>query len=271
LPPLPPLTLFQLLSLLPSALIAVAIALAALALALFVPTSLVSIAIAHIVAMPLLARHPCRHCSCRRCHHPLCCTTPLCDPVLAAFTVAVAVATATTDANVTTAVTVNAATTALIFTNVCLCFCHYPHPRFRMCHSHHDCYFCHSCCRFLVDFCLTHHYHCSANAFANAATSGCAFASHSPGWLSRGFSLRHNLLMRHRLSTHRLVVVFPLIVPPSHLPQLVVALPLVAPPLPLKALAAASRRVIASPCIGTSNFLLPFVKNTPPAPGRHFF
>jgi hypothetical protein len=140
-----------------------------------------------------------------------------------------------------------------------------------MCCSHHDCHFCHSCCHFLVDCCLTHRCHCSADAFANAATSRRAFASHSPGWLLRGFSLRHNLLTRHHLSMCRLVVVLPLIVPPSHLPRLAVASPLVAPPLPLNVPAAASQHAIASPCIGASNSLLLFVKNTPPAAGRLFF
>ncbi len=142
-----------------------------------------------------------------------------------------AVATATTNANISTAVTVNAATAASILTNVSLCFCQYPHHRFRMCRSHHDCRFCHSCYRSLLDCCLTHRCHFSADSFANAATSQCAFASHSPGWLSRGFASRRNLLTRHCLSTRRLVVVSPLVAPPSHLPRLVVALPLIAPPL----------------------------------------
>jgi hypothetical protein len=76
--------------------------------------------------------------------------------------------------------------------------------------------------------------------------------------------------MRHRFSMRRLVVVSPLFVPPSHLPWLVVASPLVAPPLPLNVPAAASRRNIASPCVGASNSLSPFVKNTPPTPSRLF-
>jgi hypothetical protein len=92
----------------------------------------------------------------------------------------------------------------------------------------------------LVDCFLTHHCHCSANAFANAATSRRAFISHSPGWLLCGFSSRHNLLTCHCLLMRRLVVVLPLVAPPSHLPRLVVTLPLFAPPLPLNALAAAS-------------------------------
>jgi hypothetical protein len=41
-----------------------------------------------------------------------------------------AVATATTNANVSIALTVNAATTASIFTDVSLRFCHYPHHCF---------------------------------------------------------------------------------------------------------------------------------------------
>jgi hypothetical protein len=140
-----------------------------------------------------------------------------------------------------------------------------------MCHSHHNCRFCHSHRRVLVDCCLTHHCHCSANAFANAATSRCAFASLLSGWLSRGFSLRHNLLMHHRLLTHHLVVVSPFIVPPSHFPQLVVTLPLFAPPLPLNAPTATSWRVIASPHVGASTSLSPFVKNHPPPPAGFSF
>jgi hypothetical protein len=182
-----------------------------------------------------------------------------------------AVATTTTNTHVSTAITVNAATAASIFTNVCLCFCHYPHHHFRMFRSSHNYHFCHSCCRFLVGYCLTHCCHCSANAFANATTSQRAFASHSPGWLLRGFLSRHSLLTHHRLLMPHLVVVSPLVALPSHLSQLVVASPLVAPPLPLNAPTAASQRTIASPCIGASNSLLPFVKNTPPAPGRLFF
>jgi hypothetical protein len=57
-----------------------------------------------------------------------------------------AISTATTNANLSPTITVNAVTAASIFTNVCLCFCHYPRHRFRMCHSHHNCRFCHSCC-----------------------------------------------------------------------------------------------------------------------------
>jgi hypothetical protein len=61
-------------------------------------------------------------------------------------------------------------------------------------------------------------------------------ASHLPGRSLRGFSLRHNLLMRNCLSTRRLVVVSPLVVPPSRLPwRVVVASPLIAPPPPLDA------------------------------------
>jgi hypothetical protein len=41
-----------------------------------------------------------------------------------------AVATPITDANVSNAVTVNAATAASIFINACLCFCHYLHHRY---------------------------------------------------------------------------------------------------------------------------------------------
>jgi hypothetical protein len=137
-----------------------------------------------------LAHHPCCHCSCRHCHHPLCCTKPSLQPCFGCHRHCCppsAVATTTINANISTTVTGNAATTASIFTDACLCFCHYPHHRFCMCHSHHDCRFCHSCCHFLVDCCLTHHCHCSADAFANAATSRRAFASHLPGWLSRGF------------------------------------------------------------------------------------
>ncbi len=134
-----------------------------------------------------------------------------------------------------------------------------------------DCRFCHSRRRFLVDCCLTHHCHCSANAFANAATSRRAFASHSPGWLSRGFSSRHNLLTCHRLSTRRLVVESPLSAPPSHFPRLIVTSPLFALPLLLNAHAAAPRRVIASPRVGASNSLSPFVKNNPPPPAGFSF
>jgi hypothetical protein len=223
----------------------------------------------------LLARHPRCHCSCRRRHHPLCCMTPLSQPCFGrrCHRRPPLPPPPPMQTSSRRSITVNAATAASIFTDVCLCFCHYPHHRFRMCRSHHDCHFCHSHCHFLVDCCLTHHCHCSADAFANGATSQRTFASHSPGWLSRSFSLRNNCLTRHRLLTRRLVVLSTLIAPPSHFPQLVVASPLITPSLlsmcPLPPLN--SQRVIASPRVGTSNFLSPFVKNTPPTPSRLFF
>ncbi len=136
-----------------------------------------------------------------------------------------------------------------------------------MCRSHQDCHFCHSCCRFLVDCCLTHRCHYSADAFANAAISRHAVASHPLGWLSCGFLSRHNLLTCHRLTTCRLVAVSSFIALPSHLPWLVVTLPLFAPPLPLNVPAAATRRVITSPRIGASNSisLLSRITHPPPA------
>jgi hypothetical protein len=85
-----------------------------------------------------------------------------------------AIATATTDADVSTAVNVNATAAVSFFTDIGLCFCHYPHHHFCMGHSHPDHCFCHSCCRFLSDCCLTHHYHCSADAIANATTNATA-------------------------------------------------------------------------------------------------
>ncbi len=77
--------------------------------------------------------------------------------------------------------------------------------------------------------------------------------------------------MNHRLLLRRLVVMSPLIAPPSCLPRLVVASLLVAPPWPLNAPAATSRCAISSPCAGASTSCLPLIKNTPPAPGRIFF
>ncbi len=58
-------------------------------------------------------------------------------------------------------------------------------------------------------------------------------ASHLPGWLLHGFSLLCNLLKRHRLLMRRLVVVLPLVAPPSCFHPLVVASPLITPPPPL--------------------------------------
>jgi hypothetical protein len=83
---------------------------------------------------PLLARHPRCHCSCRRHHHPLHCTTPSWRPCFGhhchhCLSLS-AVATATTNAKVSIAITVNAATATSIFTDVSLRFCHYPHHRF---------------------------------------------------------------------------------------------------------------------------------------------
>ncbi len=95
-------------------------------------------------------------------------------------------------------------------------------------------------------------------------------SSHLPGWLLHGFLLCHNLLTRHRLLALGLVIVSPLVALPSHLPWLVVASPLVTLPLPLNGPAATSWCIIASPCIGASNSLSPFVKNNPPAPSRLF-
>jgi hypothetical protein len=151
-----------------------------------------------------------------------------------------AIATATTDANVSIAVIANAAAAASVFTDAGLCFCHYRHHHICMRRSPHDRRFHHSCCRFLVDCWLINHCHCPANAIANATTNQCAIASHLPGWLLHGFLLRHNLLMRTHFSMHCLVVLLPLVAPPSHLPWVVVASPLVAMPLSLDAPAAAS-------------------------------
>jgi hypothetical protein len=87
-----------------------------------------------------------------------------------------AIATTTTDANISTAVTINATAAVSVFTDVGLCFCHYRDNCFSMYSSHHDRRFPHSCCRLLVDCCLTHHCHCSANAIANAPTNFVSFA-----------------------------------------------------------------------------------------------
>jgi hypothetical protein len=263
--PLPPLKRLQRLSPSPSALVAVAIDLPPLHLPSLSPASLIAIATAHIIAVAIARPPP----SLPSLLPPSPPPSSLHDTFIATLfwppsPSPSAVATATTNAIVSTAVTVNSATAASIFTDVCLCFCHNLLHRYHMCRSHHDCRFCHSRSGFLVDCSLTHHCPCSANAFANAATSRCAFASHSPGWLLHGFSSRHNLLTCHRLSTRRLVVVSPLVAPPSHFPRLVVASPLFAPPLPLNAPAAASRRVIPSPRVGSSYSLSPFVKNNPP-------
>jgi hypothetical protein len=92
-----------------------------------------------------------------------------------------------------------------------------------------------------------------------------------PGWFLRGFLLRRNLLLHQRLLMRHLVVVSPLVAPPSHLPWLVVASPLVAPPPPLNVPTAASQRTVASPCASALTSCSPLVKNTPPIPGRLFF
>jgi hypothetical protein len=85
-----------------------------------------------------------------------------------------AINTATTNANVSTAITINATTAVSVFTGIGLCFCHYRHLCFCMCCSHHNHHFCHSCCRFLADCCLTHCCHYPTNAVANAANNATA-------------------------------------------------------------------------------------------------
>ncbi len=152
--------------------------------------------------------HCCRHCPCRPCTCLLCCPpalspspSPMSLPLhcLPATLIAIALATIPTTLFVTRHLRCNPVLAAVAIT-VHRCHRHHqrkhshcrhcqrrhrclyfhqrlplllplPHHRSRMCLSHHDCNFCHNCCRFLVDCCLTHHCHCSADAFANAATS----------------------------------------------------------------------------------------------------
>ncbi len=113
-----------------------------------------------LLLLPLLHFVDCCPCPCSFC----CCLPPpkpllLPLPLLTLFQPPLpspsAITTITTIANISTAITVNAAATVSVFTNVSLCFCHYCHHHFCMCRSHHDCRICQSCCRFLVDCCLT--------------------------------------------------------------------------------------------------------------------
>ena len=78
---------------------------------------------------------------------------------------------------------------------------------------------------------------------------------------------RHCLLVRRC----RLVVVLPLVAPPSCLPWLVVASNLVALPQSLDTPAPASQSAVALPCARTTTSHLPLVRNTPPTPCRLFF
>jgi hypothetical protein len=78
---------------------------------------------------------------------------------------------------------------------------------------------------------------------------------------------RHCLLVRRC----RLVVVLPLVAPPSCLPWLVVASNLVALPQSLDTPAPASQSAVALPCARTTTSHLPLVRNTPPGLGRLLF
>jgi hypothetical protein len=171
------------------------------------------------------------------CPHSFCCYLPLPKPLLPPLPPLTlfwppslslsAIATATPDANVSNAVMVNASAAVSTFTDANLCFCHYPHHRFPMRHSHHGCRLCPSCCHTLVDSCLAHCCHCSANAIANTAKN----ATTAPVILQS--RCRHFVAVALTNATVLQLLILLFSTNASCLLWLVVILPIIMPPLSL--------------------------------------